>query len=286
MKVIDMRFRPPYKSWSSGMFKSIAGIEATAKIRKVSVAESVRKMSMELLIQEMKEANAIGVTPVRKVMGGLNEDIASLIETYPDYFIGIANIDPLETTLALEEVERFVINGPAKGVIIEHAWATNKEHWFVNDSRAFPVYEKLQEYNIPVLFTYGGRGVKNQEYYNPRYIDDLAFTFPKLKMVLCHGGWPYVTQACHVAISHINVYLSPDVYMMDFTAGYQDYITAAKYQLQNQMLFGTAYPVMSLKDGINKYEEMFEEEILEKIFYRNAETLFSNQIVCGSKTGH
>ena len=286
MKVIDMRFRPPYKSWANGMFAGMDGIEATAAVRRVNVAESARKMSMDILIQEMEEVDAVGVAPVRKVMGGLNSDIQSLLDDYPDKFIGIANIDPLATEEALAEIEEYVVNGPAKGVIVEHAWMTNQEHWFVNDERAYEVFDKLQQHNMPMLLTYGGRGVKNQEYYNPRYVDEIAFLFPKLKIVLCHGGWPYVTQAVHASVQHTNVYLSPDVYMMSFTAGYQDYITAANYQLQDRTLFGTAYPVMCLKDGINIYKKLLDPEIVDKVLYKNALRLFSDLVECGSATGH
>ncbi len=72
-------------------------------------------------------------------------------------------------------------------------------------------------------------GYKYYALHDPKYVDELAFTFPKLKIALCHGGWPFVAQACHVVMQHENVYLSPDVYMMSFTPGYQDYVTAANY---------------------------------------------------------
>jgi len=268
------------------MFAGMKGIKATAAMRRVHVAESALQMSMELLMQEMEEVDAVGVAPVRKIMGGQNADIQSLLQEYPGRFIGIANIDPLSKEEAFAEIDEFVVNGPAKGVIVEHAWATNKEHWFINDERAYGVFEKLQAHNIPMLLTYGGRGVKNQEYYNPRYIDELGFLFPKLKIVLCHGGWPFVTQAVHAAIQHANVYLSPDVYMMRFTAGFQDYVTAANYQLQDRMLFGTAYPVMSLKDGVHIYQQLLDPAVVDKVLYQNAEHLFSGAVDCGSATGH
>lgn len=286
MRAIDMRLRPPYKSYRDNLYDGMAGMEAMAAKRRVHVAESAKQMSMDLLIKEMEESDVIGVAPVRKIAAGKNDDMVDLIQDYPDRFIGIANIDPLNTKEAFAEIDQYVLNGPAKGVIIEHAWSANKEHWFVNDQRAYDVYERLEQYNIPVLFSFGGRGVKNQEYYNPKYIDELAFTFPKLKMALCHGGWPYVVQACHAAVQHNNVYLSPDVYMMRFTAGYQDYVTAANYQLQDKIMFGTAYPVMSLKDGIAQFEAILEPDILEKVLYKNALNFFSDKVEFSSASGH
>ena len=261
-------------------------MEAMAAKRRVHVAESAKQMSMDLLIQEMEESDVVGVAPVRKIANGKNDDMVDLLKDYPGRFIGIANIDPLKKEEAFQEIDQYVLHGPASGVIIEHAWSANKEHWFVTDKRAYDVYEKLEQNNIPVLFSFGGRGVKNQEYYNPKYIDELAFSFPKLKMALCHGGWPYVIQACHAAVQHSNVYLSPDVYMMSFTAGYQDYVTAANYQLQDKILFGTAYPVMSLKDGIEQFEKILASDVVEKVLYKNAVQFFSDEVISSSVTGH
>lgn len=286
MKAIDMRLRPPYKSYRDNLYDGMAGMEAMAAKRRVHVAESARQMSMSLLIEEMEASDVVGVAPVRKIAQGKNDDMVDLLKDYPDRFIGIANIDPLNPQEAFDEIDRYVVHGPASGVIIEHAWSANREHWFVNDPRAYAVYERLEQHNIPVLFSFGGRGVKNQEYYNPKYIDELAFTFPRLKMALCHGGWPFVIQACHAAVQHSNVYLSPDVYMMRFTAGYQDYVTAANYQLQDKMMFGTAYPVMSLQDGIDQFTSLLDPSVVEKVLYQNALEFFSDSAVTSSATGH
>lgn len=286
MKAIDMRLRPPYKSYRDNLYDGMAGMEAMATKRQVHIAESAKQMSMDLLIREMEVADVVGVAPVRKIANGKNEDMVDLVTEYPERFIGIANIDPLNTIEAIVEIDQYVVHGPGSGVIIEHAWSANKEHWFVTDERAYPVYEYLEKNNVPVLFSYGGRGVKNQEYYNPKYIDALAFTFPSLKMALCHGGWPFVVQACHAAVQHENVYLSPDVYMMSFTAGYQDYVTAANFQLQDKIMFGTAYPVMSLADGIEQFTRILDSNIVEKVLYKNALTFFSDVVISSSVTGH
>ena len=45
--------------------------------------------------------------------------------------------------------------------------------------------------------------------------------------------------------------------MMDFTAGYDAYVTGANYQLQDQFLFGSSYPVVSLRQAVENTPACF-----------------------------
>jgi len=294
VKAIDMRLRPPYKSYGTGndtktpeqIAAFVEALKPNTFNRGLTFPESVLTGSMEAMIKEMEQYDVVGVAPNRKISGGKHDDVIQLVADYPDRFIGIININPLNKEEALEEIDKYVINNTAKGVIIEHAWATNKEHFYITDERAFDVYEKLQEHNIPMMMTYGGMGVKNQDYYHPKYIDELATIFPKLKMILSHGGWPYVNEVTHLGRARANVYIQPDVYMMYFTPGAESYITAANYELQDRMLFGTAYPAMNLEAGILHYRKVLREEVVDKVLYKNALRLFGDEVVQASATGH
>ena len=276
MKAIDMRCRPPYKSWKIGMFGDSVYpvLENKAKKRRTLLPPSVKAESMELLLKELEEIDAIGVAPVREMAGGNNDDIADLVTEYPKQFIGIASINALKTEEALAKIDKYITNGKAKGVIIEHAWTMLDEQWYINDKRAYPVYEKLQELDIPMMITYGGNGAAKQDYYNPKYLDELAYDFPKLRMIMCHGGYPFVMQACHVVLSHKNLYISPDVYMRPFAFGFQDYITAANYSLQDKFLFGSAYPVTGTAEAMEFYKVNLSDEVIDKVLYKNAMQIF------------
>ena len=276
MKVIDMRMRPPFGGFLEGMLYNVEGNRRMAERRGLEIAPSVLEKSMERLLEEMDEAGVtLGVVTMRKTNGGRNEELLELLDRYPGRFIGIPQIDPMEGEAALDEIDRYVINGPCRGIIIEPNHLCSPEQWYITDSRAFPVYEKCQKNGIPLLFTYGGRLVRDQGYLDPVYADRLGFMFPDLKMVFCHGGWPHVVQMCHAAVQHPNIYISADVYMMNFTAGWQDYVTAANYQLQDQMMFGSAYPIVSLKEAVSRYRSVLREEVAEKIMYGTAARLFN-----------
>ncbi len=276
MKVIDMRLRPPFGGFLDGILYKADGPNKMAAYRGLEPSPSVQSRSMEKLLEEMDAVGVrYGVVPIRKTNGGRNEELLKLLAAYPHRFIGIPHIDPLEGVKALEEIARYVLEGPCRGIIMEPAAIFNKENWYITDERAFPVYEMCQKHGIPLLFTYGGRLVKDQGYLDPLYADRLGYLFPELNMVFCHGGWPHITQMCHAAAQHPNIHISADVYMMDFTAGYEAYVTGADYQLQDQFLFGSSYPVVSLKQAVEKYARMLRPEVLDKVLYHNAARLFS-----------
>ena len=275
MRAIDMRLRPPLGGFLDGILYKADGPNKMAAYRCLEPSASVQSRSMERLLEEMDAAGvAYGVVPIRKTNGGHNEELLDLLDRYPERFIGIPHIDPLEGEQALEEIRKYVLDGPCRGVIMEPAAIFNKENWYITDERAFDAYEMCQTHGIPLLFTYGGRLVKDQGYLNPLYADRLGYLFPELNMVFCHGGWPHITQMCHAAAQHPNIYISADVYMMDFTAGYEAYVTGANYQLQDQFLFGSSYPVVSLRQAVEKYTRMLRPEVLDKVLYRNAARLF------------
>ena len=94
--------------------------------------------------------------------------------------------------------------------------------------------------------------------------------FPKLKIGLAHGGWPYVTEICQMAVNRGNLYLAPDFYMIE-SPGQADYIMAANCLLKDRLMFASAYPLMPLKESSEYYMNSgIKEEILPKVMYQNA----------------
>lgn len=83
-----------------------------------------------------------------------NEDIAAIVADYPEKFIGVAGIDPTNRAKALEEIERFVVNGPLKAVGMEPGVLASP--MYADDRRIYPIYEYCAEHGIPVLLMGGG----------------------------------------------------------------------------------------------------------------------------------
>lgn len=271
MKIIDMRVRAPFAAYKScNLYNpTLISKEGRGGARSWILPPSVTAFSMELLIQEAEDAHVEKmVVPVRKNCDGKNEDLVELIQTYPDKIVGLAGIDVANIVSSIQEIEKFVVNGPCQGIILEPG--QDKTPWMVNDTRIFPIYDYCQQHNIPIFMTYGGIMVPSIRYYAPEPLDDVLGAFPKLKIGLAHGGWPYVTEVCQMAVNRGNLYLAPDFYMIE-APGQTDYILAANYLLQERLMFASAYPLMPLKESSEYYMNSgIKEEILPKIMLQNA----------------
>lgn len=273
MKIIDMRVRAPFAAYANCNLYSPALISDDGRggARNWVLPPSVKAFSMDLLIEEANTANVEKlVVPVRKNLGGRNEDLVELIQKYPSHVVGLAGIDvnSLSMQTVVQEIEQFVVNGPCQGIILEPG--QDKTPWMVNDVRVFPVYEYCQQHNIPIFMTYGGIMVPSIRYYAPEPLDDVLGAFPKLKIGLAHGGWPYVTEVCQMAVNRNNLYLAPDFYMIE-SPGQTDYVMAANCLLQNRLMFASAYPLMPLKESSEYYMNSgIKEEILPNVMYHNA----------------
>lgn len=270
MKIIDMRVRAPFGAYKNGCNLFSPALDSLIKQRlpHCSADPSALAGSMEMLIKEAEEANIEKlVVPVRKSIGGKNSELVELINTYPEKIVGLAGIDTVDIQTSLQEIEQFVTTGPCQGIIMEPGQDTIP--WFANTDKVFPIYEYCQEHNIPIFLTFGGL-MSNLRYYNPEILDDICIAFPKLKIGLAHGGWPYVNEVCQIAVNRRNVYLAPDFYMIE-SPGMNDYILAANCLLKDRMMFASAYPLMPLKGAADYYMNCgVKEENLPLLMHDNA----------------
>ena len=119
------------------------------------------------------------------------------------------------------------------------------------------------------MFTFGGIMTRSLRYYNPELIDDVAAAFPRLNIALMHGGWPYVSEVCQIALNRRNVYLAPDFYMLR-SPGMADYAMAANYLLRARVIFSSAYPLMPLKGAKEGYLAQLRDEVKPLVMGENA----------------
>lgn len=272
--IIDFRIRPPFGSFLDAiMYKDLERSANFSRKMGMYQAESVSRRSMELMLEEMDEAEIdLGVIPGRKANPGMglvsNDDIATLLKKHPARFVGFAGIDPSDIKKVSTEIDDLVSNGPFKGIVLEPGVLT--EPMYADDKRIYPVYEQCSDRRIPVIIMVGGNAGPDVSYSMPGAVDHVATDFPNLPIIVSHGGWPWVTQMLHVAFRRPNIYISPDMYMVNLP-GVQDYVTAANFSLQDKILFATSYPFVPLKEGVKYFCSLpFKPEVLPKLLSQNA----------------
>jgi len=228
---------------------------------------------MEIMLQEMDEAGIeIGVAVTRMTpKDGMydNTELFRLMEDYSGRFISAPQIEYFHgIELALKQIDEVVVHGPCGAIYMEPGFRMTPMTMHADDERLFPIYEKCQADHVPIILQYGG-GVNTIEYYTPTDINHIVGQFPNLKICISHGGWPQPVLFCQLAYAYKNVYIAPDMYFDKFP-GSTEYQIAAKMLLQNKMIFGSAYPLLSLKDAVEMYERIIPSNILPKIMYENA----------------
>ena len=276
MRVIDFRLRPPMKAFLDMVM--YANIDRTAHMARgigMELPPSVRQRSVELMLKEMDEAGVErGVVPGRisPVLGTIEaDDIAAIVAQHPDRLVGYAGIDPVIARKAITAVDAAVKMG-MKGVVIEPGLSSRPMH--LDDARMYPIYAHCEARKVPVLFMAGGNAGPDVTYTAPEHIDRVARDFPELRIISGHGNWPWAAQIIHVCYRRPNIWLSPDMYIFGGMPGAQDYMNAANGFLAERFLFGTAYPLLPFRDGVEAMRRLgLKESVMDRVLYKNAAEL-------------
>src|SRR5438046_10458686 len=78
-----------------------------------------------------------------------------------------------------------------------------------DDRRYYPFYAKCVELGIPLSIHTSANwtSVAVNDLGHPRHLDPVARDFPELRIIMSHGGYPWVLEACLLAWKYENVYL-------------------------------------------------------------------------------
>lgn len=133
-----------------------------------------------------------------------NEYLADIVKKYPDKFAWCCCVNPTEEG-ALEEVRHCVEDLGAIGL---GEIGPSYGGFLANDERCFPIYDKAQEWGIPLVIHCGPSQPRNLRmvYGDPLQVDDIAINFPELKIVICHLGYYKYEDAIFLIQKHENVF--------------------------------------------------------------------------------
>ncbi len=145
------------------------------------------------------------------------------------------------------------------------------------DRRLYPIYESCLAHDLVVIpQTSGPWGGKKLECAHPRYLDQVAEDFPDLRIIAGHACYPFIREAIIVAARRPNVYLAPDMYLLQM--GTEDWVKSLNedfFGLRDQFLFGTSYPSIPIGPFMDAFRALpLKPEVLPKILYQNALRVF------------
>ena len=145
-----------------------------------------------------------------------------------------------------------------------------------------PFYEAALETKTPVMLFSGltgiGQGMRGGkgimlDNMHPRHIDSVAARFPDLNIIAARPAWPWQDEMIAVLLHKGNV-------SYEIHGWSPKYLTPAlkkeiRGRLKDRVMFGCDFPALRFERVVNDWiAEGYSDEILEKIFFRNAEAYF------------
>jgi uncharacterized protein len=195
-----------------------------------------------------------------------NEYISKYAKEYPEKVIGYASVDPNDSE-ASQELEYCVKELDLKGLKLGPIY----QHFNPHDEKiAYPIYEKAQKLNVPIMWHMGTSFVREGllENSRPYLIDRIAVDFPKLRMIIAHMGHPWESETIVVIRKQPNVYADAAALYYRPIQLCNTLALAFEYKVTHKILFGTDFPFTTVKEsieGLKKIKNNFKNEIFQEI---------------------
>ena len=242
-----------------------AGHDRTPTLEQI--AELYRSLNMAAVVFTVDAATATGHPAIS------SEEIAAKAAQHSDVLIPFGSVDPRRA----DAVAR------ARSLVADHGVRGFKFHpslqaFAPNDTAFYPLWEAIESLGVPALFHTGqtgigaglpgGRGIKLR-LSDPMLLDDVAADFPGLTVILAHPSVPWAASSISIATHKANAYIDLSGWSPKYFPA--DLVRAANSYLQDKVLFGTDYPLLTPERWLKDFDTLdLKPEAKSKILKANA----------------
>jgi len=208
----------------------------------------------------------------------VNDWVARYAAADPKRLIAFGSVHPRHVKDPAAETDRLAgIGIRALKIHPSHQWFAPNAYRTGDLPPLASVYERAVANGLPVMIHTGTSvfpGARNL-YAQPMLADDLGVDFPKLIVILAHGGRPlWMNEAAFLVRRHANFYMDvssiPPKRLLEWFPRLEEQA--------DKVLFGTDWPgfgVNDLRKNIEAFEALpLSPEARRKILYDNAARLF------------
>ena len=211
----------------------------------------------------------------------VHDYVVNLCKYAPDRLLPCGSVDPVYSGDLVRDAEDLLFRRKMRLLKFHGPHAGFAPDDYLRDKPMLAkVYAMAEEYGIPVMFHTGTSifpGARSK-YGHPMAIDDIAIDFPKLKIIMAHGGRPlWMAEAFFLLRRHPNVYMDisgiPPKLLMNYFPRIEE--------IADKVMFGSDWPSPGIPGmGINATEVSqlpISEESKRKILYDTADRLLFSQ---------
>jgi predicted TIM-barrel fold metal-dependent hydrolase len=178
------------------------------------------------------------------------EPALALFEAHPGRFFGEVGVDPNAGMDGVRALERTVRLHPAIRAASAAPCLLNPQVP-IDDRRFYPIYAKCCELDIPINMLVGVPGPRvPYKCQHPGLLDEVAWFFPELRVVMRHGGDPWTALCVKLLLKWPNLFYSTSAWAPRHYA--RDILDFANRRGPDKLLFAGYFPGLS-------YERIFAE---------------------------
>lgn len=210
--------------------------------------------------------------------GNVNDKTAAFANAYAERLIGFMSLHPHDPR-ALDELERCKDELGLRGIKL----GANYQNFHPLEARALAIYERAQQYGLPILFHQGTSPVRIApiRYAHPLLMDEVAQRYPDLKIIMAHMGHPWTVDTAVVIRKHPYVYADISGLFYRAFGFYEALIKATEWNVLDKLLFASDYPITTAAETVAALRQVNDivagtafprvpEEQLNAIIYRDA----------------
>jgi predicted TIM-barrel fold metal-dependent hydrolase len=148
---------------------------------------------------------------IAQAMIGIGGEQARALKEFPDRFFACSAVDPNRGMDAVYGLQRDVEEHGARAA----QWfpAGGNPQVPINDKRAYPIYAKCIELDIPIFVCAGVPGPRvPMQCQQVELIDEVCWFFPELTFVMRHGAEPWADLAVKLMLKWPNLYYSTSAF--------------------------------------------------------------------------
>lgn len=207
----------------------------------------------------------------------VNQFVANYTKHDPKRLISCGSLHPRHTTNIMADVDHFLRLGLRMIKIHPPHQLLYPNDYLHGVKELEIIYRAAEASGIPVMFHTGTSvfpGARNK-YGDPIYVDDVAVDFPKLKIILAHGGRPlWMDTAVFLLRRHPNVHLDisgiPPKALLTYFPRLDE--------IAHKTLFGTDWPspgVIDVKRNLDEFKAVpMSDAMRDQILGKTAASLW------------